>query len=514
MKLFHRFDFLSTEAKFTFNKQGDTRIRTVIGGILTIFSVLASFGLSLYFFVLFIFKDNQSVISSNKISPSIELSNSHEMPILFRLSDVNNLPYIDSDRLYKVGLNYWYVDRNSTSNGTKQTYEKVDVEHCDINKHFGNYKDLFKNYTDISTFYCPILRKSNQTIYGIYGNNFPFSYYHFYIYLCVNKEESDDCLPIDDVTQRLSDTYLDLRTIDFSIDNSNNDRVKTANVRTDRFMISISVYKRIWVYLNWIEYITDKGLIFERLKTEYFHQMDSYRYDVDLRDKSTVLVGNTFVSISILSSGKEIIYNRHFQKLQDFIATIGGLIKCISTGAFLLNYYISQNSYYYRLIKAFPFEKRVDTKNSMKTKFSEVNINNNTGQCFTMNNNKLNNKKRTMQRRSTIKMKWYKKLIPIRFAVDSSQMLKYQYEVINETLNIFNLMKIIERHRLIKEDICAKIKHDYMMNQIEKNEGYSFRYTDVKKKDTVLIPLNKLRQNNIKNIYVNESSQNIISKDN
>ena len=128
--------------------------------------------------------------------------------------------------------------------------------------------------------------------------------------------------------------------------------------------------------------------------------------------------------------------------------------------------------------------------------------------------NKLNNKKRTMQRRSTIKMKWYKKLIPIRFAVDSSQMLKYQYEVINETLNIFNLMKIIERHRLIKEDICAKIKHDYMMNQIEKNEGYSFKYTDVKKKDTVLIPLNKLRQNNIKNIYVNESSQNIISKDN
>ena len=273
MKLFHRFDFLSTEAKFTFNKQGDTRIRTVIGGILTIFSVLASFGLSLYFFVLFIFKDNQSVISSNKISPSIELSNSHEMPLLFRLSDVNNLPYIDSDRLYKVGLNYWYVDRNSTSNGIKQTYEKVDVEHCDINKHFGNYKDLFKNYTDISTFYCPILRKSNQTIYGIYGNNFPFSYYHFYIYLCVNKEESDDCLPIDDVTQRLSDTYLDLRTIDFSIDNSNNDRVKTANVRTDRFMISISVYKRIWVYLNWIEYITDKGLIFERLKTEYFHQI-------------------------------------------------------------------------------------------------------------------------------------------------------------------------------------------------------------------------------------------------
>ena len=52
------------------------------------------------------------------------------------------------------------------------------------------------------------------------------------------------------------------------------------------------------------------------------------------------------------------------------------------------------------------------------------------------------------------------------------------------------------------------------LRPILKNEGYSFRYTDVKKKDTVLIPLNKLRQNNIKNIYVNESSQNIISKDN
>ena len=51
MDFIKQFDFLSTEAKFTFNKKGETRVKTFIGGIISIISVITSLGLSLYFFV-------------------------------------------------------------------------------------------------------------------------------------------------------------------------------------------------------------------------------------------------------------------------------------------------------------------------------------------------------------------------------------------------------------------------------------------------------------------------------
>ena len=143
MDFFKQFDFLSTEAKFTFNKNGETRVKTFIGGIISIISVLASLGLSLYFFAVFVSDNNQSIISSSKFDSTVYLTDTSEVPLMFRLSDTRNLPYKESDKMYKIGLNYWYVTSN-TSTTIVQDYVAINVEHCDINKHFGKYNKVFR----------------------------------------------------------------------------------------------------------------------------------------------------------------------------------------------------------------------------------------------------------------------------------------------------------------------------------------------------------------------------------
>jgi hypothetical protein len=45
---------------------------------------------------------------------------------------------------------------------------------------------------DLNTFYYPQIRKSNFTVYGIYGNILPFSYYNFYIRKC-NINQNNNC---------------------------------------------------------------------------------------------------------------------------------------------------------------------------------------------------------------------------------------------------------------------------------------------------------------------------------
>ena len=67
-------------------------------------------------------------------------------------------------------------------------------------------------------------------------------------------------------------------------------------------MLSLSVYKRIWMYLNNIQYIT---------KWLNFFQHDSIRYDVYLRDIEKMTIKGTFLSFTvlILDIFKDIIEN-------------------------------------------------------------------------------------------------------------------------------------------------------------------------------------------------------------
>ena len=64
-------------------------------------------------------------------------------------------------------------------------------------------------------------------------------------------------------------------------------------------------------------------------------------------------------------------YLKHFDFLSteakltfNSIANIGGLIKFISTIAFSLNYFVSQNCYYIKLINGFVFDGYYEIKNS------------------------------------------------------------------------------------------------------------------------------------------------------
>lgn len=190
----------------------------------------------------------------------------------------------------------------------------------------------------------------NQSVYGIYGNTEPFGFYHVYFHMCINEKEGDNCLEKKQIREALSNTYLDMRSVNYMIDSQNAKDVKIPIVKVDRHMVSLAVYKRIWIYLSSVEYVTDNGFIFSNKNNETFHQVDSYRYDVDMRKIEYGTIPYTFLTVTILSNGQIKIYNRTFGKFQDYIATIGGILKCISTASFFINYLISLNSYYINIM--------------------------------------------------------------------------------------------------------------------------------------------------------------------
>ncbi len=359
MKFFKKFDFLSHKATLTFNEKGEIGYKTFIGGVISIFSILSSLCFCLYFLYRMFGRKDLSVVHSTQLNPFVNLTYSHKLPFLLRLTDTNSIPYNEDERLYYVSASVWYGGSNDTTlSGVATQYSvSLNVSKCDINKHFTDeYKEYFKDFTDLNSYYCLEPRNSSQTIYGLYGNIYPFSYYSFTARYCKNSTENNNsCYSIDEIKAKFDYMYLDVIFIDYTIDSMKKENVKEIFIRKERYELSTILFKRIWLYFENIKYIIDNAYILSDEKNEYFHGYESVRSDVNYFPDKPIIV-----TLTVLNGMKTSIYIKKYTKFQDYLAIIGGLVKVITLFGSMLNYYNSQNSYYLKLIKDFIIENKAN----------------------------------------------------------------------------------------------------------------------------------------------------------
>ena len=337
MKCIKKFDFLSYKISLRINKKGHTRYKTFIGGLISILTYLISISFCIYFLLRMLNRKDLSIIHSTHQNPFINITFSNKLPFLLRISDTNSIPYKDDEKLYYITASIWYGGSNDSSLfGIAPQYSvSLNVSKCDIDKHFNNeFKDYFRNISDLNSYYCLEPRNYSQTIYGLYGNIYPFSYYSFTARYCQNSTENNNsCYSIDDIKERLDFNFLDIIFID-NILNSFEKKVNEIYIRKERYELSSLLIKRIWLYLENIKYITDTGYIINRAKNEYFHRYNSVKTDYNIKNNA-----NFFCTLTFLNEFKTSTYIKQFKKIQDYIAIIGGLVKFITLFSTLLNYY-------------------------------------------------------------------------------------------------------------------------------------------------------------------------------
>jgi hypothetical protein len=185
----------------------------------------------------------------------------------------------------------------------------------------------------------------------------------------------------------LKATYLDVLTIDYNLDITNSrDKPFKPYVRSDRHSISNTVYKRVWMYMEHIDYIKDTGLLFEKDTMYSFYQVHSFKYDMDLRDiYNGVTIPGTFANLSILNFNIKQSYIATYMKVQEFIAYIWSLSNVIKIFAIIVNYCFSESSYKQKIIGyVFPKENE---KNYLTTglKKTQSNMNMNSMNKYVLN---------------------------------------------------------------------------------------------------------------------------------
>lgn len=224
------------------------------------------------------------------------------------------------------------------------------MEKCNIDKHFGNYRYLFENQTDLDTFVCPDFASlPEDSLYGLYGDTEPYSFYNFAIRPCVDELDGDICYNSTYIKSFLNQVFLDVRTVDFSVANFNTIPYFPV-ARGDRFTVSQSIFRRIWMKYKSIDYNSDIGYVFSENIQNSFHQLGEFSSDVDMRDQKTNVTPYTFLWLTLINSNQKSFYYRSYLKAQTMFANVGGIIKLIFLIANVLNFTISKKLYYSLLI--------------------------------------------------------------------------------------------------------------------------------------------------------------------
>ena len=275
-------------------------------------------------------------------------------------------------------------------------------------------------------------------------------------------------------------------------------------------------------------------------------------------------IKGTFLSFTVLSTGHIQRYHRKFVKIQDYMATYSGIIKAISLVSIFMNYFYSQNQYYFRLINGFIIpekqlskkydekKKRFEKEFQIKTKKNLMgNLNNNSNIIrrsvqFNLHNSQISIDKTQLKKKRNsmnnynlqliineehnliIKREHHERkvlnclgyILPFYYYTETQKNkneLKFCFESINDNLNIVKvLIRLVRSERLLN----VYLKNECQKNKKEKNETikfdtlhalYSNRKNDIKKNKTLAFKVNsKFDSCNSSTIrFENESKINI-----
>jgi hypothetical protein len=200
------------------------RFKTVYGGTLTILMTTLIIGASISFGIEFLERKNSNV-TYNKI-PADETNKAEigDLPYMVALLD-NGLKLLeDEDRWYSFLSETWdFYPKNSSSGQIEMGLKriKINTERCNIDKHFGKYKELFKDVPYLEHHYC-LIPGQNITAYGLYGSTKPNNFIDHWISTCVNDTALNrtNCYSREESKARLVNTYISYVFLDYVIDHN------------------------------------------------------------------------------------------------------------------------------------------------------------------------------------------------------------------------------------------------------------------------------------------------------
>ena len=318
---------------------------SLLGIILSIFSILICVLLTYYYIHKFIFHSSFSILVSNerKISKSINLNN---IPIMFGLIN-NNSSLIEINQNY-FDISVWKQSLTPINNSEALiSYSRLELEYCNESIYKNKYPEM-KKY-NLSKYLC-IKPNQNLTIKGRYGDTINnYNSINIYFSVCI----TDDCIKNNDLNELyniLYNSYFSMHYLYDTIDHYNYSSPFNKAFRNENFQISPIVFKKFLYYFSSIKYISDNGILFVKERKFKSYTFDHLYLDFVGRnntDSTTSYDEKNFskiIQISLSCADYSVIYRRNYLKITDIFSQIGGLIDFIFIVFNSIKIYFSRKS--------------------------------------------------------------------------------------------------------------------------------------------------------------------------
>lgn len=153
--------------------ESEKRKLSLIGGIMSIFTVILLLIFIIYF-ICEVFVRQSFVFIFNQTTDSIPYLDLTKIPLAFRFYDIagNLMPIAEVENQIRLYAEITQIKPPSAETGsTVINSKKFNLEKCDMQKHFGNYTDLFAGKADFSQYYCLPNDKQNLSLYGNWADS-------------------------------------------------------------------------------------------------------------------------------------------------------------------------------------------------------------------------------------------------------------------------------------------------------------------------------------------------------
>ena len=357
---------------------------TIVGLMTTILILLIGISYAIYAIYVFIFDREMTVVKlrDNFITTNLNVP-TKDFLFAFNVFNVSfNVEYFSSQELnllskkdvIKEPINSSYIvkifyENPETKNIINVNY--LETEYCEIGKNIN--QDIIKkyNFTDYRNYLC-ISEKSNKNITINKTHN---TYFDIIISLNttnINRIEKK-IISMNESSIIFSVNYFEFQMYTPNDIISNTNITNPINFRKNYYyneLISTEILKYNQITIKYIDYLSDKGIIFK--KHEYFNgfSLESSQEITQPLGSFDIINNNTYKEFILYFNGDNIeSYQRMYKKLPSIIADIQGVISILITiGKFLVEflckYYLEVDT----MSKIFQSKMFLNPENELKQK--------------------------------------------------------------------------------------------------------------------------------------------------
>lgn len=308
----------------TFEKDGSNRFNSTFGLVLSTMLFIATLIVGIIIGQeIYLREKPKFTVSNGNISTKDSEFNISEFPFVFAFSYRNGTP-VKHENLGKI-LSVNVMNVNWSLKGA--TYNFTTLVDCDLEGITNNFSrkiisDAIKVYSNHHAYCFP----NNYTIAGLAGSLDSTA-----LVLSMTKCLKNCDPNMDDLIEGIS---FGMGNPNVLVDPSDYKEPLKYTIKSENFILSSKISKQYILQYSYNKLMTDKGWIFENIKTDRFISFNSIRQELYFAPNEVIKI--VYESSIITQSSK-----REYLKIQELFATIGGFFNffLIILGVIFSNYF-------------------------------------------------------------------------------------------------------------------------------------------------------------------------------